>query len=127
VGLPSLSLRGSPEAASKSTVHDLLRFEQALRSRKLVGKQYVDLFLAPKPELGAPSWGYGFAVEQDARLGRIVGHGGTGGPVSACLDVFLDTGYTAVILSSYSGGRFAPRAKIRSLLPPAPRGRGSAQ
>ena len=109
----------------KSTVHDLLRFEQSLRAGKLVGKQYVDLFLSPKPELGAPNWGYGFEMIQDPRAGRVAGHGGTGGPVSACLDIFLDSGYTAVILSSYSGGRYGPRAKIRSLVPPA--GAGQAQ
>src|SRR3712207_4724101 len=71
VGAPTLNLRGNPEAGAKSTVHDLLRFEQLLRAGKLVGKRYADLFLSAKPELGAPGWGYGFEVVHDPRLGRI--------------------------------------------------------
>ena len=51
-------IRGGPAGGGYSTVEDLLRFDVALRSGKLVGKKYVDLLTTPKPELQSPAYGY---------------------------------------------------------------------
>ena len=109
-------LRGNAETGAWSTAPDLWRFAEALRRGTLVSPAAVRALWSPKPELGAPEWGYGFAVEQVPGLGRVVGHGGTGGPVSTCMDLFLDGEATVVVLANTPAGRTSPRAKIRALL-----------
>lgn len=105
---------GSPEAGAYSTARDLFRFAAALRSGSLLRPETVALLLSPKPELGAPSWGYGFDVHEER---GAVGHGGTGAGASASLDMFLASGHTAVILSNYSYARTPVRDAIWKVLP----------
>ena len=106
-------IRGGPAGGGYSTVEDLLRFDVALRSGKLVGAEYVKLLLSAKPELNSPAYGYGFGVDA-AR--RIVGHSGGFPGISSNLDMFLDGGYTAVVLSNYGGGSPPVTEKIRELV-----------
>jgi CubicO group peptidase (beta-lactamase class C family) len=108
-------LRGNAETGAWSTALDLWRFAEALRRGTLVSPATVRALWSPKPELEAPEWGYGFAVTSAPGVGRVVGHGGTGGPVSACLDLFVDAGITVVVLSNTPAGRTSPRAKVRAL------------
>lgn len=106
-------IRGGPAGGGYSTVDDLLRFDMALRSNKLVGADYVKLLLSPKPELNSPRYGFGFQVETDT---KVAGHGGGFEGISSNLDMFLESGYTVVVMSNYGRGAFPVRQKIRELI-----------
>jgi CubicO group peptidase (beta-lactamase class C family) len=105
-------IRGGAAGGGYSTVEDLLRFDVALRSNKLVGAEYVKLLLSPKPELKSPGYGYGFQIDQE---NQIAGHGGGFEGISSNLDMFLSSGYTAVVLSNYGGASFPVLEKMREL------------
>lgn len=105
-------IRGGAAGGGYSTVEDLMRFDVALRSNKLVGAEYVKLLLSPKPELKSPSYGYGFQIDVE---NRIAGHGGGFEGISSNLDMFLNSGYTAVVLSNYGGASFPVSEKMREL------------
>jgi len=93
-------VKGSPSGGSFSTVEDLLRFDVALRTHKLLSPAYTERVLTPKPEIGAPGYGYGFFVSQ-GDAGRIVGHGGDGRGINAQFSMHMDRGYTIAILANY--------------------------
>ncbi len=108
-------IKGGPAGGGFSTVHDLLRFDQALRAGRLVSMQTAGLHWSPKPELGAPKYGYGFAIE--GRPGdTIVGHDGGFPGISAHLGMHLDTGWTVVVLSNYGQAAMVIVDKIEELL-----------
>lgn len=90
--------RSGPDGNSVTTAGDMLRFARALREHRLLGLEHTRLVLSPKPELGAPRWGYGFAVDT---LRRMVGHGGGAPGVETEFDIFPDTDYTIVVLSNH--------------------------
>ncbi len=106
-------LRGGPQGGGYSTVEDLLRFDIALRSNKLVGAEYVKLLLSAKPELNSPGYGYGFQVDTES---QIVGHGGGFLGINSNLDMFLGTGWTAIVMSNYGRGAQPVQQKMRSLI-----------
>jgi len=89
-----------------------MKFDVALRSNKLVGAEYVKLLLSPKPELKSPDYGYGFQIDLE---NQIAGHGGGFEGISSNLDMFLNSGYTAVVLSNYGGASFPVLEKMREL------------
>lgn len=91
-------IRGGPSGGGYSTVKDLLKFSDALLSDKLVSAQSRQMLTSPKPELSSPFYGYGFSV-----MGKIVGHSGGFIGVSSNMDIFLNDGYTAIVLSNYGG------------------------
>ncbi|HKX28356.1 MAG TPA: serine hydrolase domain-containing protein [Blastocatellia bacterium] len=106
-------IRGGPAGGGYSTVEDLLKFDLALRSGKLVGAEYVKLLLSAKPELNSPDYGYGFGINREK---HIVGHSGGFPGIHSNLDLFLDNGYTAVMMSNYGGGSFAVVEKLQELV-----------
>jgi CubicO group peptidase (beta-lactamase class C family) len=106
-------LRGNPAGGGYSTVEDLTRFAEALKSGRLVSPAGVKLLTTPKPELGAPDWGYGFEIQAG---GKIVGHGGGFNGISAQLDIYLEEEYTLAVLSNYGGGVDPIIQQARSLL-----------
>ncbi|HEU0173189.1 MAG TPA: serine hydrolase domain-containing protein [Blastocatellia bacterium] len=110
-------IRGGPAGGGYSTVEDLLKFDNALRSSKLVAREYVELLLSSKPELTSPEYGFGFIVDQRR---KIAGHSGGFPGVSSTLLIFLDTEHTAVVLSNYSGGAQPVSEKIRELVLASP-------
>jgi CubicO group peptidase (beta-lactamase class C family) len=106
-------MRGGPQGGGYSTVEDLLKFDLALRSNKLVGAQFVRQLLSAKPELNSPDYGYGFQVDSEL---QIVGHGGGFPGISSNLDMFLGTGWTAIVMSNYSRGAQSVQQKMRDLV-----------
>jgi CubicO group peptidase (beta-lactamase class C family) len=106
-------IRGGPAGGGYSTVGDLLKFDMALRANKLVGAEYVRQLLSAKPELNSPEYGYGFGVDTK---NRIVGHSGGFPGISSNLDMFLDSGYTAIVMSNYGGGSQPVTRKMQELL-----------
>jgi len=109
---------GSPAGGGYSTVTDLWRFDQALRSGVLVRPQTAELLTTGKVALPFDTderYGYGF--QEERYLGtRISGHGGGFPGVSSKLDIYLDLGYTVAVLSNLDGGAQPVVAKIRELL-----------
>ncbi len=106
-------MRGGPAGGGYSTVEDLLRFDMALRSGKLVSAESVKLLLSAKPELNSPNYGYGFQIDKER---RIAGHGGGFPGISSNLDMFLDRGYTAIVMSNYGGATFPVVSKMQELV-----------
>jgi CubicO group peptidase (beta-lactamase class C family) len=106
-------IKGGPAGGGYSTVEDLLHFDTALRSGKLVGLSYLKTLTTAKPELNSPNYGFGFGIFEG---GKIVGHSGGFPGISANLDMFLTSGYTVAVLSNYGGGSMPVVRKARSLL-----------
>lgn len=108
-------IKGGPAGGGFSTVEDLLRFDQALRFHELLDPEHTEMVWSPKPELGSPGYGFGFIVSGEPGH-RIVGHGGGFAGISSSLDMYLDSGYTAAVMSNYDRGATPVRDKIRELL-----------
>jgi CubicO group peptidase (beta-lactamase class C family) len=106
-------MRGGPAGGGYSTVEDLHRFAMALRMGKLVGAEYVKLLLSAKPELNSPNYGYGFQITADP---STAGHSGGFPGISSNLDMFLDSGYIAVVMSNYGGASGPVSNKLRELV-----------
>jgi CubicO group peptidase (beta-lactamase class C family) len=94
-------MRGGPQGGGFSTVEDLLKFDQALRSGKLVSPEMVKTLTSPKPELNSPDYGFGF--EADAQ-NQTAGHGGGFIGISSNLKMYLSSGWSAIVMSNYSRG-----------------------
>jgi CubicO group peptidase (beta-lactamase class C family) len=105
-------LRGGPAGGGYSTVEDLLRFDQALRSGKLVRRETLERLWRAYPEVGSEEYGLGFGVERTP-AGKVVGHSGGFAGISAVLSIFVDSGYTLAVLSNYGGAasQVADRAR----------------
>ena len=104
-------MRGGPQGGGYSTVEDLLKFDQALRSGKLVSAETLKLLTSPKPELNSPNYGYGFAAG-----GPAVGHSGGFLGINSNLDMFLGSGWTAIVMSNYSQGAGPVQTKMTRLI-----------
>jgi CubicO group peptidase (beta-lactamase class C family) len=106
-------MRGGPAGGGYSTVEDLLKFDVALRSGVLVNAESRRVLLSAKPEINSPYYGYGFQITNG---GKIVGHSGGFTGINSNLDMFLESGYTAVVMSNYSQGALPVVQKIRELM-----------
>lgn len=106
-------MRGGPAGGGYSTVEDLLKFAVALRSNKLVGESYVKLLLSAKPELNSPRYGFGFSIDPE---NQVVGHSGGFEGISSNLDIFLGSGYTAIVMSNYGNGAMPFESKMQELI-----------
>ncbi len=106
-------LRGGPQGGGYSTVEDLLKFDVALRSGKLVGKDYVKQLLSAKPDLKSPDYGFGFQIDN---TNQIAGHSGGFPGINSNLDMYLNNGFTAAVMSNYGRGGELIEDKIRQLI-----------
>jgi len=100
-------MRGSPSGGVYSTVEDMLKFDMAIRSNRLLSPEYSEILLEGRPELNASFHSYGFFVSEGS-AGRIASHQGDGQGMNCQFKMYIDAGYTMVILSNYS----APSANI---------------
>ncbi|MDM7922035.1 MAG: serine hydrolase domain-containing protein [Pyrinomonadaceae bacterium] len=106
-------MRGGPQGGGYSTVEDLLRFDQALRSGKLVSAETLRLLTSPKPELNSPRYGYGFYAAVD---GGPTGHSGGFPGISSNLSMHLGSGWTAIVLSNYGRSTMQFSNRIDTLI-----------
>lgn len=106
-------MRGGPQGGGYSTVEDLLRFDQALRSGKLVGADYVKMLTTAKPELNSPDYGFGFQINPG---GKSFGHSGGFPGINSNLDIYPGSGWTAIVMSNYSRGGGPVIQKMRRLI-----------
>ena len=106
-------MRGGPQGGCYSTVEDLLRFDQALRSNKLITAATFKILASPKPELNSPNYGYGFQVWPAE---NAAGHGGGFTGINSNLEIWLGSGWSAIVMSNYSGGAQPVILKMDSLI-----------
>lgn len=106
-------MRGGPHGGGYSTVEDLLRFDQALRSGKLISAESFKLLTTPKPELNSPQYGYGFFGGVD---GGPTGHSGGFIGINSNLSMYLGSGWTAIVMSNYGRGAQQVSNKMDKLI-----------
>jgi CubicO group peptidase (beta-lactamase class C family) len=94
-------VKGGPAGGGFSTVEDLLRFDQALRSHRLLNARHTELVLTGKVSVrGGGKYAYGFIDRTEQGL-RVVGHGGGFPGINSDLGMYLDNGYTVAVMSNY--------------------------
>ncbi len=103
--LPMAKHRGGPAGGGYSTVEDLLKFANALHNHKLLNAKYTALVTTGKvdtgnAQAGSNKYGYGF-FDEIFKSTRIVGHGGDFPGVNTRFEMFVDSGYTVLVLSNY--------------------------
>lgn len=97
---PLMPIKGTSAGGGYSTVEDLLAFSEALLNNQLLSPETTELLTEGKIEVREGiQYAYGIF---DKRIGgrRVVGH--TGGAPGVCnfLEMFLDSGYTIIVLSN---------------------------
>jgi CubicO group peptidase (beta-lactamase class C family) len=107
--------KGTPDGGGFSTVQDLHKFALALTNNKLLGKELTEQAFSVQSKLKYFNYGYGFTIRGDSD-NRIVGHGGAFPGIGSNLDIYLEQGYIAVVMSNYGRGDREVRNKIRELL-----------
>lgn len=91
---------GSSAGGGYSTVHDLLKFDRALREHRLLDPKNTALLTTAK--IGEKDFGYAYGFGNEPINGRRhFGHNGGAPGVGAQFDSYPDLGYTVVILSNY--------------------------
>lgn len=112
-----IPLRGGPYGLAYSTTHDLLRFADALQAGKLLKPATRQLFWQDQTAGRADKGSYGYCFELSAGpLGKVVGHSGQFTGVYSKLDMYLDAGYTVVVLSNYEPGQQPLAGRIAAVL-----------
>ena len=100
---PILPTMASPGVGAASTVEDLLRFAEALRTHRLLDAGSTAELLRGRVSTGLDPpnerFGNGFF---DGRVGRlhVVQHGGTGPGIDVCFDLYPELETTLIILSN---------------------------
>ncbi|MGM0880759.1 MAG: serine hydrolase domain-containing protein [Bacillota bacterium] len=101
-------VKGGPAGGGYSTVEDLLQFDIALRTNKLLSPEWTTLATSDKFKSFGPDmqmqYGYGF-MDVSMHGERIIGHNGGFPGVSALLNMYLNSGYTLAVLSNYDPDR----------------------
>jgi len=103
--LPIAKHRGGPAGGGYSTVEDLLKFANALHNHKLLNAKSTDLIMTRKIDVGnaqagSNKYGYGF-YDEIFKGTRIVGHGGDFPGVNTRFEMYINSGYTVIVLSNY--------------------------
>ncbi|HEX2442801.1 MAG TPA: serine hydrolase domain-containing protein [Vicinamibacterales bacterium] len=92
----TLPWRGTAAGGGYSTVSDLFRFTEALKSGKLISKT----LLAEATRVQEQRYGYGFSIQGEGPL-RMYGHGGGAPGMNGDLRVYPELGYVLVGLSNF--------------------------
>ncbi|MDQ2715310.1 MAG: beta-lactamase family protein [Chloroflexota bacterium] len=96
-------VKGGPSGGGFSTVEDLFNFSLAIRSYQLLSPTFTTLLLTEKVERSDQSdamYAYGWNNRTVNGHG-IVGHSGGAWGISTHFDLYLDLGYTVVVLANY--------------------------
>jgi CubicO group peptidase (beta-lactamase class C family) len=95
----SLPLMGSSAGGGDSTAPDLLKFDQALRSHKLLNADLTSTITTAKVTPPDQDEKYAYGFEESMVDGkRVIGHGGGAPGMNANLDMYWDSGYTVIVL-----------------------------
>lgn len=106
-------MRGGPQGGGYSTVEDLLKFDQALRSGKLINAESLKTVTTPKPELNSPEYGYGFFASATSPW---TGHSGGFIGINSDLRMNLSGGWTLIVMSNYGRGAGPVSTKMSELI-----------
>jgi CubicO group peptidase (beta-lactamase class C family) len=112
-------VKGGPAGGGFSTAPDLVKFQQALFSYKLLDKAHTELVTTGKVEgpRGMGKYGYGFG-DNDLGGKHSVGHNGGFPGIAANFEMYPESGYTAVELMNTDPPSLMPIAKaIRERIP----------
>ena len=112
-------IKGGPAGGGFSTAPDLVRFQHALFSYKLLDKAHTELVTTGKVDGpgGKSRYGYGFG-DSNSDGKHIVGHNGGAPGIAANLDMFPESGYTAVELMNADPPALMPIVKgVRERIP----------
>jgi D-alanyl-D-alanine carboxypeptidase len=116
----TLPCRGSAAGGGYSTVGDLVRFAEALRTGKLLEPQLLQAATTTQVEMG-PGGGYGFGFGNSTVNGtRAYGHSGGAPGMSAELMVFPDLGYEVAIAANMDSQLVSRLARYIGERLPAP-------
>ncbi|SNR56410.1 CubicO group peptidase, beta-lactamase class C family [Lutibacter flavus] len=93
----------------QSTAKDLLKFGEAVLHNKLIKSTTLEMMINATDELapaiGDDPYGFGWAVYDDPKYGKIIQHGGTQPGTSAFFSIYLDQKIVSVVLSNCFGTR----------------------
>jgi CubicO group peptidase (beta-lactamase class C family) len=112
-------VRGGPAGGGYSTAPDLVKFQLALLSYKLLDKAHAEVITTGKVDgpRGMGRYGYGFG-DNNAGGKHSVGHNGGSPGIAANFEMFPESGYTAVALMNTDPPALMPIAKaIREKIP----------
>lgn len=96
----NLPVHGSPAGGGVSTLADMFRFLDALRTNRLLKPETTQMMLSPKPEMNAPQYGFGtqiFAAD------GMVGHTGGGPGTRSWVSMDPKTGLIVIALGNSTG------------------------
>jgi len=111
---PLMPGRGFAAGGDYSTTGDMLRFRNALLAHRLLSPASTDLLITGKVDVADHvRYGYGFMDRDDAGR-RVVGHTGGAPGVCSFLSIYVDTGYTVVVLSNSDAGCVAVLQDLRA-------------
>ena len=100
-----------------STVIDLLKWDRALYTDKLVPSSSLKEIFEPAVlnDKTRTSYGFGWFIQEDPNYGKIVFHSGGDRGYSTYIERHLDNDKTIIILENYSPGKFPIDAINRNL------------
>lgn len=93
--------KGGPAGGGFSTAPDLLRFATAMQEHRLLDAAHTELVLTGKVDaFPGTKYGYGF-IDDRSNGTRVVGHSGGFPGINSSLDMYVDLGYTVIVMSNY--------------------------
>lgn len=100
-----------------STTGDLLKWDRALYTEKLVSKKLIDEAFSPVVLSGGDSstYGFGWAVGRLAGIGKIVNHSGGWPGYATFIERHIDTDKTIIMLTNHDGPLPAMKS-VRNIL-----------
>ena len=107
----TLPLIGNPSGGAYSTINDMLKFSSAITNNILLSKEYTEIILSDKVKTNIGAYGYGFEILTEKHL-QSVGHSGGAPGISAMFRIFIEGGYTIIILSNYDSAIRSPYDEI---------------
>ena len=109
-------IRGGPAGGGFSTAPDLIAFARALQKGLLLSRASRELMWTEQFDPERPfGYGYGFSL-REGPAGKVVGHGGGFTGINANLDMFIDKGYIAVVMTNLDEAGAPVDSKIAELL-----------
>ena len=98
-----------PAGGVQSTAKDLLKFGEAVLNHKLIDNSSLKMMINATDELapaiGDDPYGFGWAVYDDPKYGKIIQHGGSQPGTSSFFSIHLDHKIVSVVLSNSFGTR----------------------
>jgi D-alanyl-D-alanine carboxypeptidase len=100
--MPFLDYRSLSACGAYTTVDDLARFIDAVRTNRLLNEKFTRLLLEPKQKIwDGRSYAYGFTVDHEPGKDLWIGHNGTDHGMNAEVWFSPKTDYLLIVLSNF--------------------------